>query len=92
MADWSEAVAVRFGRNLRTCREKAGLSQEALGIRAALHRTEIGLLERAARVPRIDTLIKLAGAIGVPPGNLLDGMSWKPESVSVNHGGFEVHG
>ena len=38
-----------FARNLRRQREKAGLSQEALGDRCELHRTEISLLERAAR-------------------------------------------
>ncbi len=57
-------VAVRFGENLSRARKRAGMSQEEAGIRASLHRTEIGLLERGERVPRIDTAIKLAGAVG----------------------------
>ena len=52
--------------NLARCRNRADLSQEELGVRASLHRTEIGLLERGMRVARIDTLIKLAGALGDP--------------------------
>jgi transcriptional regulator with XRE-family HTH domain len=71
-------IAQAFGANLLRARERANLSQEGVGYRASLHRTEIGLLERGARVPRIDTLVKLAGALGIPPGSLLDGMAWKP--------------
>ncbi|HEX5762832.1 MAG TPA: helix-turn-helix transcriptional regulator [Solirubrobacterales bacterium] len=81
-------VARRFGDNLVRCRKRAGLSQEELSFRAALHRTQIGLLERGGRLPRIDTLVKLAGALGVPPDCLLDGISWKPGSATV--GGFEA--
>jgi transcriptional regulator with XRE-family HTH domain len=72
------AVAGRFGRNLRRVRRREGLSQEELAIRAGLHRTAVGLLERGGRVPRIDTLIRLAGAMEIPPGELLDGIDWIP--------------
>jgi transcriptional regulator with XRE-family HTH domain len=72
----SEAVAARFGANLLRCRRRAGLSQEELGARASLHRTEIGLLEHGMRVARIDTLIQLAGAMAIPPSDLLDGIHW----------------
>ena len=37
------AIAARFGDNLRHARKDAGLSQEEAGIRASLHRTEVGL-------------------------------------------------
>jgi transcriptional regulator with XRE-family HTH domain len=70
------SVAERFGENLMIYRRRVGLSQEELGFRASLHRTEIGELERGVRVPRIDTLIKLAGALSVPPGDLLKGIAW----------------
>ncbi len=69
----------RFGKNLSNARKRAGLSQEEAGIRASLHRTEIGLLERGERVPRIDTLVKVAGAVGVEiEGPLFDGIAWNP--------------
>lgn len=71
-------IAIRFGKNLLRCRKRAGLSQEEVGIRASLHRTEVGMLERGIRLPRIDTLIKLAGAIEVEPAELLDGLAWSP--------------
>jgi transcriptional regulator with XRE-family HTH domain len=71
-------IAARFGDNLRRVRKDAGLSQEEAGIRASLHRTEIGLLERGERIPRIDTAIKLAGAVDVSVGDLLAGIGWNP--------------
>jgi transcriptional regulator with XRE-family HTH domain len=78
----------RFAENLVRHRKRAELSQEALAARAAIHRTEVGLLERGERIPRIDTLVKLAGSLSVPPGDLLDGIAWKP--VSTKTGEFEV--
>jgi transcriptional regulator with XRE-family HTH domain len=83
-------VAARFGKNLRRCRRRAGLSQEDLGFRSSLHRTEIGLLERGERVPRIDTLLKLAGALSVSPLELIAGIDWTP--ASTLSGQFEVEG
>lgn len=71
-------VARQFGRNLTYCRRRAELSQEELSVRASLHRTAVGQLERGERVARVDTLVKLAGSLGIPPGELLDGMDWNP--------------
>jgi transcriptional regulator with XRE-family HTH domain len=83
-------TARQFGSNLKYCRNRAGLSQEALGFLASLHRTEISLLERGARTPRIDTLIKLARSLGVEPDELLDGITWTPASIVA--GSFRVEG
>jgi transcriptional regulator with XRE-family HTH domain len=83
-----EEIARVFGENLRRARKKAGLSQEEAGYRASLHRTEIGLLERAERTPRIDTLVKLAGGLSIPPSELLTDIEWTPGSVT--RGGFEL--
>jgi len=74
----AQEVARRFGENLMIYRRRADLSQEELGFRASLHRTEIGQLERGIRLARIDTVIKLSGALSVPPGDLLKGMAWTP--------------
>jgi transcriptional regulator with XRE-family HTH domain len=76
-------IASRFGKNLARCRRRANLSQEELGFRASLHRTEIGHLERGVRIARIDTLIKLAGALSVSPIDLLEGMDWEAGSTRI---------
>ena len=86
----SEEVARRFGRNLARARRRAALSQEELGSRAALHRTEIGMLEHGQRVARIDTVVKLAGALAIPAGELLEGIHWTP--AEPGRGGFSFSG
>jgi transcriptional regulator with XRE-family HTH domain len=70
----------RFAANLRRARTVAGISQEELGDRCNLHRTEISLLERAGREPRLGTIVKLAGALETTPGELCAGISWVPSS------------
>jgi transcriptional regulator with XRE-family HTH domain len=80
------SVAERFAENLMIARRRAGLSQESLAFAADLHRTEVGALERGERLPRIDTLVKVAGALSVPPAGLLKGIAWAPS------GSFSVSG
>jgi transcriptional regulator with XRE-family HTH domain len=69
----------RFAANLRRIRNKAGVSQEELARRCDLHRTEISLLERAGREPRLGTIAKLAGSLGTTPAVLCEGISWSVE-------------
>ena len=61
----------QFAHNLRDLRVRRGLSQEALGEASGLHRTEISLLERAGREPRLTTIVRLAHALKVGPSELL---------------------
>jgi transcriptional regulator with XRE-family HTH domain len=85
--DNKNPVADQFGINLRRCRHDAGLSQETLSFRASIHRTEIGLLERGKREPRLGTIVKLARSLSVPPADLLSGISWNPDRQDGS--GFE---
>jgi transcriptional regulator with XRE-family HTH domain len=71
------ALGRRFGGNLTELRGRVGLSQTVTAERAGLHRTEVALVERGRRIPRLDTLVKLAGAVEVAPCELLAGMSWR---------------
>jgi transcriptional regulator with XRE-family HTH domain len=66
----------RFAENLVKARRKADISQAELGDRCNVHRTEISLLERAGREPRLGTIVKLAGGLGVTPESLCEGLSW----------------
>lgn len=70
----------RFAVNLRHAREVAGISQEELAERIEVHRTEISLLERGGREPRLGTLVKLAVALGTTPEALCTGISWDPKA------------
>lgn len=65
-------IRQRLARNLRKLRQEKGLSQEAFADLAGIHRTYISDLERGARNPTITVVDKLALALGVRSGNLLD--------------------
>lgn len=80
-------IGVRFGENLKRTRRLAVMSQEELARRAGLHRTEIGLLEHGGRLPRLDTILKLEGSLGVQPGELFHGIRWR--ITSTKPGRFE---
>jgi transcriptional regulator with XRE-family HTH domain len=70
-----DVVREQLGSNLRRRRREAGLSQERLAELCDLHRTEIGLLERGERSPRLDTLVTLARGLELSsPCELLDGI------------------
>ena len=71
-----DAIRERLSFNLRSQRERAGLSQERLAELCDLDRTEISLLERGKRLPRLDTLVLLARGLGLSStAELLDGIS-----------------
>jgi transcriptional regulator with XRE-family HTH domain len=84
-------VAVGLGENLRRLRSGAGLSQEELSFRSSVHRTDISKIERGDSLPRTDTLLKLAGGLGVEPRELLDGLVWEPPPAArLPWGSFRV--
>ncbi|HEX5223815.1 MAG TPA: helix-turn-helix transcriptional regulator [Solirubrobacteraceae bacterium] len=66
-------VRQQFAENLRRHRNRAGLSQEALADICDLHRTEISLLERCKRSPRLETIVILARGLQLAsPAELLE--------------------
>jgi transcriptional regulator with XRE-family HTH domain len=79
-------LAVRFGKNLRRCRKRVGLTQEKLAALSAVHRTEVTKLEKGERPPRIDTAVKVATVLSVSLDELTTGINWKPGRVQ--EGGF----
>jgi transcriptional regulator with XRE-family HTH domain len=83
-----EGFARVFGGNLARARDKLGLSQEELGLRAGLHRTAVSQLERGERVARTDTLVRLCGSLGVGPEALLAGLCWRP--TRIQEGELEI--
>jgi transcriptional regulator with XRE-family HTH domain len=68
----------RFALNLWRTRRRADLSQEDLANLIGVRRSAISPLERGLRLPRIDTILKLAAAMKVSPCLLLEGMQWRP--------------
>ncbi|MGE8357713.1 MAG: helix-turn-helix domain-containing protein [Microvirgula sp.] len=60
-----------FGREVRQLRETRAWSQEALAERADLNRSYLGEIERGDVVPSLNTMAKLAGALGLKLSELL---------------------
>lgn len=64
-------ILVRFGNRVRELRQKQGLSQEELSFKAELHRTYIGMIERAEKNITLINIEKIAHALDVSIDNLL---------------------
>lgn len=60
-----EPILVLFGRNVQNHRKALGLSQEQLASRAGVHRTYIGMIERAEKNITLVNIEKIANALNV---------------------------
>lgn len=69
-------LARRFGQNLRRARKRVDMSQEELAVLASLHRSEVSMLERGIRVPRLDTVVRLLGSLDAEPADFFVGIQW----------------
>jgi len=65
------AVLVKFGDQVRKFRREKGLSQEELSFKANLHRTYIGMIERAEKNITLVNIEKIANALGVSVNELM---------------------
>lgn len=65
-------IRQRLGRNIRRLRGEHGWSQEAFADEAGIHRTYVSDIERGARNPTVTVVDRLATALGVRAGELLD--------------------
>jgi transcriptional regulator with XRE-family HTH domain len=64
-----------LARKVRELRELKGFSQDGLATKAGLHRTYISMLERTVKSISLDSVERLATALGVAEEELL-GISW----------------
>lgn len=60
-----------FAANLRATRKANGISQENFARMAGISRAYISTLENGAKAPTLDTVERLAGALGVDATVLL---------------------
>lgn len=67
-----DPIVAQFGARLREARERLGLTQEEVAERSGVHATEVSRMETGKRDPKISTLRRLAKAVEVKPGQLLD--------------------
>lgn len=77
------SISIAFGRNVQKYRLCKGLSQEELAYRAGLHRTYIGMVERAERSISLQNAKKIADVLEQNIDTLLiDGEEEKSRSAS----------
>ena len=58
-------ILIVFGEKVREIRKEKGLSQEELSFKADLHRTYIGMIERAEKNITLINIEKIAKALDV---------------------------
>lgn len=63
-------ILLEFGIRIRQLREARGISQEELAHKAELHRTYIGMIERAEKNITLKNISKLASALEVELSDL----------------------
>jgi transcriptional regulator with XRE-family HTH domain len=68
----SSPVLIKFGDKIRNLRKEKKLSQEELADRAKLHRTYIGMIERAEKNITLTNIQKLATALDVDINQLFN--------------------
>ncbi|MEO1253970.1 MAG: helix-turn-helix transcriptional regulator [Bacteroidota bacterium] len=69
-----KSVLIKFGERIRQVRMDKRLSQEDLAFEVGVHRTYIGMLERAEKNPTLITLLKLSKALEIDLSQLLDNL------------------
>lgn len=65
-------ILIKFGNSVRKIRKDKGLSQEELSYRADLHRTYIGMIERAEKNITLINIEKIANALNVNINDLFN--------------------
>jgi len=68
----SKLILEKFGQRVREERIKQGLSQEELAAKAGVHRTYIGMIERAEKNITLLNIEKIAMALGINVSKLLE--------------------
>lgn len=68
---YKDLILVKFADNIRHKRNELGISQEELAFRAGVHRTFIGMVERAERNVSLVYAEKIAIALNTTISELL---------------------
>lgn len=77
-----KAIIQAVARNVRCARKELMLSQEELADSAGVDRTYISQVERSRRNITVSVLARIARALKVAPGALLDGAVGAPKRAA----------
>ena len=65
-------ILISFGENVRMYRNQLNISQAELAHRAGLHRTYIGMIERAEKNITLENIEKIAKALNISISKLFE--------------------
>lgn len=65
-------VNIAFGKRVAELRKKAGYSQERFAFICEIDRTYIGTIERGEKSPTLNTIDKIANALGITKSELFN--------------------
>jgi len=63
-------IVAEFGILIRALRVERGITQEELSYRAGVHRTYIGMIERGEKNVTLESIKKIAKALGISMTNI----------------------
>ena len=66
------AENIAFGKRVSELRKKAGYSQEEFAFKCDVDRTYIGTIECGEKSPTLNTIAKIANALGISKRELFD--------------------
>ena len=72
VSNMKKEILIKFGERVRKERLEQGLSQEDLADKAGVHRTSIGMIERAEKNITLENIEKIAKALNIAPKELID--------------------
>ena len=75
----------QLGRSIRSIRLEIGMTQEELAVKAGLHSTYIGGVERGERNVSVDNIEKIAKGLSTAPGDLFPHTRKRLESIVTTH-------
>jgi transcriptional regulator with XRE-family HTH domain len=73
-----------FAKVLADERRRAGMSQERLAFEADVHRTYISQLERGLKMPTLETLFAIAGALNLSPADFVRRVEERARHAQTN--------
>lgn len=65
-------VNIAFGKRVAELRKNAGYSQEQFAFKCEVDRTYIGVVERGEKSPTLNTIEKIAYALGITKSELFN--------------------
>jgi transcriptional regulator with XRE-family HTH domain len=86
----SGARRARFAKTIERMRRDAGLSLDELAERSEIPAPELMAILGGDIEARVDTIYLLAGALGIDPAELFEGVAWVPGPKGGGH--YEVDG